>query len=413
VADSVEIPERAHVGDPHRRALRRLVAVVKDLSMARDAEAIQQIVKVAARDLVGADGAAFVLRDGDLCYYVEEDAIGPLWKGRRFPMAACISGWAMHHKEAVAIQDIFADARIPVDAYAPTFVRSLVMVPIRVDDPVGAIGTYWAGHHEATPDEIDLLQSLADSTSVALENVGILADLERRVEERTRRLQDVNRDLEAFAASVSHDLKNPLNTMVGFASILDDSIGEQIDPADRQFLQRIQNGALRMRNLIDDYLDLARAAAASLQIREVDLSATARGIVEDLATRDAGRSVTVTVADGLSASGDPELIASVLSNLLANAWKFTSKCDSPRIEVGEIEEGERHAYYVRDNGAGFDPEGIDRLFQPFERLHTQSEFPGTGVGLASAKRIVERHGGRIWAETGPAGGATFYFTLGE
>ncbi|MBM3268484.1 MAG: GAF domain-containing protein [Candidatus Sericytochromatia bacterium] len=413
MADSVEIPERAHVGDPHRRALRRLVAVVKDLSMARDAEAIQQIVKVAARDLVGADGAAFVLRDGDLCYYVEEDAIGPLWKGRRFPMAACISGWAMHHKEAVAIQDIFADARIPVDAYAPTFVRSLVMVPIRVDDPVGAIGTYWAGHHEATPDEIDLLQSLADSTSVALENVGILADLERRVEERTRRLQDVNRDLEAFAASVSHDLKNPLNTMVGFASILDDSIGEQIDPADRQFLQRIQNGALRMRNLIDDYLDLARAAAASLQIREVDLSATARGIVEDLATRDAGRSVTVTVADGLSASGDPELIASVLSNLLANAWKFTSKCDSPRIEVGEIEEGERHAYYVRDNGAGFDPEGIDRLFQPFERLHTQSEFPGTGVGLASAKRIVERHGGRIWAETGPAGGATFYFTLGE
>jgi len=180
--------------DPGRssRDLERLVRAVQELALARDLAAIQAVVRWAARELVGADGATFVLRDGDRCHYADEDAIAPLWKGQRFPMGACVSGWAMLHREAAVIPDIYADARIPHDAYRPTFVRSLVMVPIRTADPVGAIGTYWAAPHAATPWEVGLLCALADSTSVAMENVRVHEELEARVRVRTAELEAAN-----------------------------------------------------------------------------------------------------------------------------------------------------------------------------------------------------------------------------
>ena len=154
-----------------------LIGLVQRLSLARSLEEIQTIVRTGARRLTGADGATFVLRDGQQCFYRDEDAIGPLWKGQRFPMSACISGWVMTHREPVAIEDIYADPRIPQDAYRPTFVQSLVMVPIRTLDPIGAIGNYWASRHRSTPEEIYLLRALADSTSVAMENVRMFEDL--------------------------------------------------------------------------------------------------------------------------------------------------------------------------------------------------------------------------------------------
>jgi hypothetical protein len=174
-----------------------LVEVVQRLSLARDVPAIQDVVRRAARRLTGADGATFVLRDGDRCYYADEDAIAPLWKGQRFPMSACISGWAMLNRRAAVIPDIYADDRIPHDAYRPTFVKSLVMVPIRTLDPVGAIGNYWARPHNPTPEEVALLQALADTTAVAMENVRVLAELEDRVRARTAELEAANRQLAA------------------------------------------------------------------------------------------------------------------------------------------------------------------------------------------------------------------------
>ncbi len=172
----------------YQLGLERLVDAVQELSLARDLDAVTAVVRRTARALTGADGATFVLRDGDKCYYADEDAIEPLWKGQRFPMSICISGWAMLNRSATVIEDIYLDPRIPHEAYRPTFVKSLVMVPIRTREPIGAIGNYWAQTHRATDEEVHLLRALADSASVALENVQVYSELERRVEERTQQL---------------------------------------------------------------------------------------------------------------------------------------------------------------------------------------------------------------------------------
>lgn len=165
----------------YQQRMEHLVQAIQKMSMVRDFETLAALIRHAARTLTGADGATFVLRDGDQCFYRDEDAIGPLWKGQRFPMNACISGWVMLHREPVAIEDIYADPRIPQDAYRPTFVQSLVMVPIRTMDPIGAIGNYWAHRHRSTPEEVYLLRALADSASVAIENVRMFEALEPQV----------------------------------------------------------------------------------------------------------------------------------------------------------------------------------------------------------------------------------------
>jgi serine/threonine protein kinase len=183
--------------DPHPAGMEGLVEVVQRLSLARDLQTVQEIVRRAARRLTGADGATFVLRDDGRCFYADEDAIAPLWKDQRFPMSACISGWSMLNRRPAVIEDIYADDRIPHDAYRPTFVKSLVMVPIRTLDPIGAIGNYWAATHRPTEAEVKLLQALADTTAVALENVRVFTELEERVKARTAELEETNRRLEA------------------------------------------------------------------------------------------------------------------------------------------------------------------------------------------------------------------------
>lgn len=175
--------------------MERLIGAVQELSLARDLATIQRIVRTAARELTGADGATFVLRDNGYCYYADEDAISPLWKGRRFPIQTCISGWAMLNRKPAVIEDIYRDARIPHEAYRPTFVKSLAMVPIRTLDPVGAIGNYWAAIRQPSEQEVRLLQALADSTAVAMENQQVYQQLEQRVEARTAELQAANEEI--------------------------------------------------------------------------------------------------------------------------------------------------------------------------------------------------------------------------
>ena len=199
--------------DDYVLALERLVQVVQQLSLARTLGDIQRIVRTSARDLVGSDGAAFVLRDGDMCHYADEDAIAPLWKGNRFPMDACISGWAMLNRAAAVIPDIYVDDRIPHEAYRPTFVKSLVMVPIRRLDPVGAIGIYWAEERVSSVREVALLQALADSTAMAMEHVKVYGELEQRVRDRTAELELANEEIRQL--SLTDDLTN-LNNRRGF-----------------------------------------------------------------------------------------------------------------------------------------------------------------------------------------------------
>lgn len=195
----------------YQQGLEKLVAVVQQLSLCRTMDQITEVVRTAARQLMRADGATFVLNDHGFCRYIDEDAIGPLWKGSRFPMKSCISGWVMTNRTAVVIEDVYKDPRIPVEVYKPTFVKSLAMVPIRGAAPVGAIGAYWAKPHQATRQEVELLRALADTTSVALENVRVYAELEQRVQDRTRALeQEIAERKRAEQAVLELSLKDEL-----------------------------------------------------------------------------------------------------------------------------------------------------------------------------------------------------------
>ncbi len=213
-----------------------------------------------------------------------------------------------------------------------------------------------------------------------------------------------NRELEAFSGSVSHDLRSPLQTILSFSELL---LEEQTGREPADLVLRIHKAAMRMNALIDALLQLAGANRGQIQRAEVDLSALAADVVEELRQRDPARDVEVTVAAGMRASCDGELVRAVLINLVGNAWKFTGRTLAPRIEIGRTPS----AFYIRDNGAGFPADRADQLFRPFGRLHDSSDFPGTGIGLTTVQRIVDRHGGRVWAQSEPGRGATFSFTL--
>jgi diguanylate cyclase (GGDEF)-like protein len=213
-------PQVAPVEAEPFRAVEHLVEVVQHLALAKDIPEIMAIVRTAARRLTGADGASFVLRDGDHCFYADEDAIAPLWKGQRFPMSICVSGWVMNSRQSAVIPDIFKDSRVPVDAYRPTFVRSMVMVPIRTQDPIGAIGNYWAQIYTPTPEQLRILQALADSTAVAMENVRILQELEERVKQRTGELEAANKELRSEAI-----LRKQMEAKVLHLSLTDELTG--------------------------------------------------------------------------------------------------------------------------------------------------------------------------------------------
>jgi signal transduction histidine kinase len=389
----------------------RLIAAIQALSLARNMEAIIDIVRKAARDVCQSDGASFILRDGERCHYVDEDAISPLWKGQKFPLSTCVSGWAMLNRKPAVIEDIYQDERVPQDAYQPTFVKSLVIVPIRTEMPIGAIGIYWAKHHAASEKEVELLQALANTTSVAVENVRLYEELEQRVEDRTRQLAQVNRELEGFSYSVSHDLQSPLRHINGYASMLLADHAAALDEKGRAYLSRIEASTMRMGKLVADLLRLAKFSKIELKMECVDLSKMARDLGERLREESPGRLVELIVQEGVVVDGDVALLRVVLENLLGNAWKFTSKREKARIEFGSAEKDGTTAYFVRDNGAGFDMKFAQKLFTPFQRLHDEHDFTGSGIGLATVARVVSRHGGRVWCVAEPGQGAAIYFTL--
>jgi light-regulated signal transduction histidine kinase (bacteriophytochrome) len=232
-------------------------------------------------------------------------------------------------------------------------------------------------------------------------------DLERRVAE----LAAVNKELESFSYSVSHDLRAPLRSIDGFSQALDEEYGDVIGAEGRDYLRRVRASTQRMGELIDDLLNLARVTRREMRREPVDLSALARTIGAQLQKNDPARRVTLAIEDRLTAAGDPHLLRLVLENLLGNAWKFTGKLADARIEFGAERRGGATVFYVRDNGVGFDMAYSEKLFGAFQRLHAMTEFPGTGIGLATVQRVVNRHGGRVWAEAAVDRGATFFFTL--
>ncbi len=237
------------------------------------------------------------------------------------------------------------------------------------------------------------------------------AELEQRVIDRTRKLEAANKELESFSYSVSHDLRAPLRSIAGFSRILEEDYSDKLDDEGREHLVRIRAATRHMSQLIEDMLLLSRVTRTELRRAPVDLSALARAVCEELRKSDPQRPVELVIEPELTAQADGPLMRIVFVNLLGNAWKFTGHQSAPRIEFGRTERDGGRAYFVRDNGAGFDAHYAGKLFQAFQRLHTAEEFPGTGIGLATVQRVIHRHGGRVWAEGEPGHGATLFFTL--
>jgi two-component system sensor histidine kinase/response regulator len=238
-----------------------------------------------------------------------------------------------------------------------------------------------------------------------------ITELNRSLEQQISRLNEVNQELETFSYSVSHDLRGPLNRMAGFSKALLELQGGQLDGQSKVYLERIDASARRASDLVEDLLQFSRLARVEFQETNVDISALAREIAGDLALREPERPVEFVIPNGITARADGTLVRAALLNLFENAWKFTRRRNPARIEFGTEETPAGRAFFVRDNGAGFDMADYGRLFQPFQRLHRPADFEGTGIGLATVDRIVRRHGGTVWAHGEVDRGATFYFTI--
>lgn len=265
---------------------------------------------------------------------------------------------------------------------------------------------------------IELAQQLCGAVALALENARLyeavqknVDELEKRVNERTAQLLATNLELESFGYSVAHDLRAPLRAIGGFSQILQNDYAEQFNPESKHYLERIATTTQHMQQLIEDLLALSRLTRVELKHEMVDLSTLARAVANELSQREPERQVMWRITENLQASGDPSLLRTVLENLISNAWKFTANRPQAQIEFGAKISPKETVYFVQDNGAGFNPEYAQRLFGPFQRLHSESEFQGNGIGLASVRRIVLRHGGKVWADGQVNHGATFYFTL--
>ena len=240
------------------------------------------------------------------------------------------------------------------------------------------------------------------------------AELEKRVTERTRQLQAANCELESFAYAVSHDLRAPLRSLSGFSQILQETASEQLDEKSLHYLRRIHDASQRMSGLIEALLSLSRISTAELTIRPVNLTQICIDAVAALREKYPGHTVQVDIAPNMHVEGDARLLRMAMDCLLGNAWKFTIRAAKPTVIVG-VQTGLTggHIYFIRDNGVGFDMAYANKLFVPFQRLHPEAEFQGSGIGLVTAQRVIARHSGRIWAEAQVDEGSTFYFTIGQ
>jgi len=275
--------------------------------------------------------------------------------------------------------------------------------------------TYEVTHgNERTVVEVFARRGRVDTDTTAVIIVRDITETARAQSELkllNAKLETSNAEIEAFSYSVSHDLRTPLRAIDGFSQALLEDYGAVLQAEGKDYLRRLRAAAQNMARLIDDLLRLSRVTRAELVWGEVDVSAMCREIGAELAASAPDRRVELVVEDGLTVHGDAQWLRQAFENLLGNAWKFTSKTPRPRIEVGTTPDRAETVYFVRDNGAGFAMARADKLFAAFQRLHTAEEFPGTGIGLAIVRRIVHRHGGRIWATAEVGKGATFYFTL--
>jgi len=269
------------------------------------------------------------------------------------------------------------------------------------------------GDKDDTPMVLLAIEDVTDTVQAWDALYKLNRELEDRVLDRTGELEAANKELEAFCYSVSHDLRAPLRALDGFSDELLRCYAERLDEKGRHYLQRVRAGTQRMGQLIDDLLQLSRISRGEMKRERVDLTGMAHAVVDELRQQVAGREVFFDIQPNLASQGDAGLLKVALENLLGNAWKFTSKHQQVTIKFGQTQCDGKTAYFVQDDGAGFNPAFAGKLFGAFQRLHKETDFPGTGIGLATVQRVIHRHGGQVWAEGAVEKGATFYFTLPE
>lgn len=400
---------------PGARAIdRELLQAARELAFARDLESVMTIVKTTARLVTGADGVTFVLRDEGQCHYADEDAIAPLWKGRRFPIEECISGWVLRRGEPVAIPDVYEDPRIPHDAYRATFVKSLAMVPVRTPDPVAAIGAYWRIPHLATGAELGSLQLLADSAALALSNVRLYEELRTALDQQLsarRAAEAATTAKDNFLAIVAHELRQPLAAATAAVSLLR---AQPSGTARARAQSVMERQLLRMTRLVEDLLDASRIVRGEidLHLRPLDVAEVVQAAIESVrpAIDEREHQLTVRMPDQpTEMEGDAARLEQVLVNLLQNAARYTPR--GGRIDVSVAGDRRQVRITVRDNGEGIPRERLPAIFDLFTRA-SDSGATGFGIGLAIARTLVERHGGRVTAQSaGPGLGSEFSVTL--
>lgn len=330
------------------------------------------------------------------------------------------AGYTLLSRGPVVVEDVSSDDRFREVGLLGTHrvVSGLSVIIYGENGPWGVLSGHATSRVEFSSDDVYFVESVANVLAEAIVRLhweerleAARAELEERVAERTAQLETSNRELEAFAYSVSHDLRAPLRGLDGFSQALLEDYGPQLDDTAREYLQRVRGAARRMGELIDDLLSLSRVSSIELRRTVVDLSHKVVRIAEELCYKEPGREVRFDIAPDVTVRGDPRLLRILMENLIGNSWKFTRGREGTVISFGVVPEREPRVFYVRDNGIGFDMAYSGRLFTPFQRLHPTSQFEGTGIGLATVQRIVYRHGGAIWAESQPDVGTTLYFTL--
>lgn len=377
-----------------------LVRAVQRLSCCRDLDAVMAVLRETARNLTGADGVTVVLRDGDLCHYADENAIAPLWKGHRFPMKNCISGWCMLHRQQVAIPDIYLDPRIPHDAYRPTFVQSLAMTPIRSEDPIGAIGAYWASHHHASAEELEILQALGDSASVAIANVQLIDSL-----------KEANRRKDEFLAMLAHELRNPIAPIRNALHVL------RLRPDDVATVERaremMDRQARHLAQIVDDLLDVSRITQGKVTLRRerLDLARLVRQCAEDRQglLEMAGLTLDIQLPQApVWVMGDTMRLTQILGNVLDNAGKFTPSGGTVSVRLTVDGQGKHAAVAIRDTGIGIEAEMLPYIFEAFAQSDRSLDRSrgGLGLGLSVAKGLLEMHEGTITAASAGNGQGT-------
>jgi PAS domain S-box-containing protein len=372
-----------------------LVAMHRDLSGSLRLDDLLPTLCRLARELLGSDGATFILREDDRVRYAAEDAIAPLWAGQTFPISGCVSGWAMREDSAAVVEDIYADKRIAIEAYEKTFVRSLLMVPVRRDNPLGAMGVYWQTRHRATERELRLLEALAGAAGVAVRNAQLFAD----VETARGRAEAQDRAKDEFLAMLGHELRNPLGAISGAINVLN-QIGEA-DESTVKPREIIARQVQHVTRLVEDLLDVARINAGRivLQRQPVDLKEVVERGLASLALADTGDHDVAFTGESVAVDGDRARLEQVVWNLLENAMKYTPA--GGRILVTLRSEGDDGVLRVEDTGIGLTAELLPQVFEPFVQAERSLDRAkgGLGLGLTLVKRLVEAHGGTVSASS--------------